>query len=185
MNQAHAHLLLNHLPILGSLFGFLTLGVGLLRKNASLIQWGLIVFAGVMVLANPAFLTGEGAEEVVEDLPGISQTLIKEHEEAADLSLWSAIGLGILSTVSLAMGAKKNRSAPVLIKAAFGLSSVVVGLMLWTGYIGGRIRHSEFQSKAMVSPKDIQGLSQGLVSCRQNAHERGGSGQASPEQKLS
>lgn len=158
MNEAHLHLILNHIPILGSVFGFLTLGVGLLRKNTSLIQWGLVVFVAVMLVTIPTFLTGDGAEEVVEDLTGINEALIKDHEEAADLALWSTIGLGVAAAISMAMAVKKHRYAGILTQATFFLSLVVVGLMVWTGYLGGQIRHSEFNQNQAVSTVNVNGI---------------------------
>lgn len=42
MNGAHLHLLLNHLPILGSLFGFVLLLVALARRQPLLVRAGTL-----------------------------------------------------------------------------------------------------------------------------------------------
>jgi hypothetical protein len=42
MNEAHWHLLLNHTPILGSLFGLLLLAIGMLRHHTPAVLIGLI-----------------------------------------------------------------------------------------------------------------------------------------------
>ncbi len=72
MNQAHFHLILNHLPILGILFGLIILTGGFLTKNAAVKRTALGMFVLSAIFAIPAYLTGEGAEEVVENLPGVN-----------------------------------------------------------------------------------------------------------------
>ncbi|MFC7671286.1 hypothetical protein ACFQT0_30695 [Hymenobacter humi] len=85
MNQAHWHLLLNHAPILGSLFGLVLLLLAVaLRLQPVLLRTGLVTLIVAALLTIPTQLTGDGAEEVVEDQPGVSEPLIHEHEEAAE-----------------------------------------------------------------------------------------------------
>ena len=42
MNQAHWHLIINHVPVLGSLFAAVLLGAGMLGKNTTLVRAGLV-----------------------------------------------------------------------------------------------------------------------------------------------
>ena len=58
MNQAHLHLLLNHLPILGALFGLLILAGGFLLKYDTVKRTALGLFVLSAILAIPAYLTG-------------------------------------------------------------------------------------------------------------------------------
>ena len=85
MNAAHIHLLLNHFPILGALFAAGVLLAGVLFNDRKINQVGLVSLVLFAILTIPAFLTGEGAEEVLEELPGISNASIKDHEEIAEL----------------------------------------------------------------------------------------------------
>jgi hypothetical protein len=41
--------------------------------------------------AGIAYLTGEGAEETVENMPGISESIIEQHE---DFAMYALISLG-------------------------------------------------------------------------------------------
>jgi uncharacterized membrane protein len=97
MNQAHLHLLLNHLPILGTLFGLLILAGGFLLKNDTVKRTALGIFVLSAILAIPAYLTGEGAEEVVEGLPGVTENLIEAHEDMANIFLWMVGALGLIA----------------------------------------------------------------------------------------
>jgi hypothetical protein len=89
MNWAHVHLLLNHVPVIGVAFGFFLLLLGVVRKSDELKRASLVVFVVVGALAVPTYLTGEPAEKIVRDLPGVSRALIEQHEDAAMFALIS------------------------------------------------------------------------------------------------
>ena len=61
MNLAHVHLLLNHLPPLGVLFGFLLLAAAVARKSGELVRASLVTFVLAALLAVPTYYTGEPA----------------------------------------------------------------------------------------------------------------------------
>src|SRR5437868_12948516 len=92
MNGAHIHLILSHLPVVGSLAASLLLIVGIAKKSHD-IQWiGLISSVAVAVAAGGAFLSGEPAEQIVEHLPAAAATAqIEAHEEAAEVTLALAV----------------------------------------------------------------------------------------------
>ena len=69
MSPVHWHLLLNHVPVIGTILGVLLLAWGTIRKSEELKQASLSIFIGAAVIAIPAFLTGEPAEEVAERTP--------------------------------------------------------------------------------------------------------------------
>ena len=76
MNDVHFHLVVNHLPIVGLLIGILVLIAGLLLNKTEVKLTALGVFVFSAITSAFAFYTGEGAEEVVENISGISETLI-------------------------------------------------------------------------------------------------------------
>ncbi len=147
MNDAHLHLLLNHYPIVGTLFGVIFLGYGLFARNKSLLHAGLLTLFVMALLAIPTQLTGEGAEEIVEEL-GVDHDVIHEHEEAAELAIWFMAGLGVLALVTLLISRRTSGRATVLrglYIATLLLSIVVFGLMARVGGLGGEIRHTEIR----------------------------------------
>jgi hypothetical protein len=83
MNWAHVHLMLSHLPVVGTIFGLLLLLLAQLRKSEELKRVSLGIFVLTALLALPVYFTGEPAEKVVEHLPGVTEPLIEEHENAA------------------------------------------------------------------------------------------------------
>ncbi len=150
MNQAHFHLILNHLPILGILFGLIILTGGFLTKNTVVKRTALGMFVLSAIFAIPAYLTGEGAEEVVENLPGVNETLIEAHEDLANIFLWLAGALGLLSLITLYADYKSNKIAPTLY--VFALVAAIGSMVLaqQVGTSGGEIRHTEIRNGAAV-----------------------------------
>src|SRR5512145_2100282 len=101
MNWAHLHLILNHVPVLGTLFGLLLLAWGILRRNDSLQRAALLTFTLVALVAIPAYLTGKPAEEAVEHLIGTAESAIEPHEDAALVSFLAMEVLGALALGAL------------------------------------------------------------------------------------
>ena len=59
MNAAHAHLMLNHVPVLGVVFGVLLLVTAMVRKSDELFKTSLVAFAICAAVGVPVYLTGE------------------------------------------------------------------------------------------------------------------------------
>ena len=100
MNSSQIHLALTHVPVILSMVGFVVLVVAMLKRNDILARTGfyLVLFAGIFAV--PVFFTGEGAGEIVEHLPGVSESVIEEHEELAKI----AFGLAIAAALFFAGG---------------------------------------------------------------------------------
>jgi uncharacterized membrane protein len=148
MSQVHLHLLITHLPVFGSLLGALVLGYGLWVKSNQTKNAAYFIFIISAMGASIAYLTGEGAEEAVENIQTVSENMIKLHEDAAMVALISLIALGVLSLVALI----KRLSVAVLIS-----SLVSFGLVARTGYLGGQIRHTEITNGAIQSNGGAEG----------------------------
>lgn len=148
MSQVHLHLLITHLPVFGSILGALVLGYGLWVKSSETKNAAYFIFIISAIGAGIAYLTGEGAEEAVEKIQGVSENLINLHEDTAMYALISLIALGGASIFALV----ETRLKTTLIKstATFTLllSLVSFGLVARTGYLGGQIRHSEISTGA-------------------------------------
>src|SRR5690606_23190697 len=97
MNDVHFHLVVTHLPIVGVLIGFLILLTGYFSKSPQVKITALGIFVFSALAAIVAFYTGEGAEDIVEKLPGVSETLIHNHEELAELFYTMMLILGGVS----------------------------------------------------------------------------------------
>jgi len=151
MDAVHLHLILNHFPIVGTLIGVALLLGGILLRKKEMCQSAYLIIGAMALAAIPVMLTGEPAEEAVESLAGISETLIEDHEHAAELAFWIMEALGILSLGALFSEVFNIALAPVLRWLTLILGFVAFGAMARTGYLGGQIRHSEIRGGASVS----------------------------------
>lgn len=165
MNAAYVHLTLNHIPILGVVFALPLLGIGLLRRNPTLLRAGWITLVAVALVAIPVYLSGQAAEEIVEEEPGVIHDAIEAHEEIA---LFGLIGVEILGVVALACLLLSRRAAGVpawLPAGSFVLALAVAGLMGAVAYRGGMINHPEAHGAAATGEdeggEDGQGRGRG------------------------
>ncbi|HEX2779228.1 MAG TPA: hypothetical protein VHM30_07005 [Gemmatimonadaceae bacterium] len=150
MDTIHLHLLLNHIPVLGTMLALALLLFALPRQNVARARDALRLLVGLGIVAVIVYLTGGAAEEGVEDLPGVSESLIETHEEAA---LAATIALGVLAVGAIAaLWRYRTRTLPRWVTlAGFAGTLVVAGMMGWTANLGGQIRHSEIRSGAATT----------------------------------
>jgi len=156
MNNAHFHLVVNHLPIVGVLIGFLVLLAGLILKKPQIknTALGILIFSALAAVV--AFLTGEGAEEIVENLPGISETLIHKHEEYAELFLTIMLILAGVSLITLFFQYKKLSFYKYGFIAVLLLSVTAIVISKYVGTSGGEITHIEIRSDTNTIQLDSQ-----------------------------
>ncbi len=148
MNGAHFHLLVNHFPIVGVIIGFLVLLAGTFLKKQQIMATALGIFAFSALAAIASYSSGEGAEEVVEDIPGISEKLIHVHQNYAGYFFAFMLILGVSSLITLYMQIKQSKFIRYAYLLIFVLA-IACGIMsAYVGTSGGEIRHSEIRSDA-------------------------------------
>ncbi|PKP10334.1 MAG: hypothetical protein CVU08_13690 [Bacteroidetes bacterium HGW-Bacteroidetes-3] len=146
MNEAHFHLIVNHLPIVGLLIGLLVLVTGFILKKSEIkvTALGIFIFSALASIA--AFYSGEGAEEIVEKIPGISETLINQHEESAELFFAAILILGVFSLMTLILEIKKSKFSNYGFVLVFLVTLASGVLAKNVGTSGGEIRHTEIRN---------------------------------------
>lgn len=147
MTAAHWHLVLNHIPLLGILFGALLLAYGLWRRQEEVqtASLGLLAVAGLAIIA--VYLTGEPAEEVVEGVAGVSHDAIEAHEHFAWYGLVAGIATGVVALGALLYGALRRRVVRWTAVATLVLALVSVGVIGYTANLGGKISHPELRGE--------------------------------------
>lgn len=146
MNATHLHLILNHIPVLGTAFGLGLLLFGLWRKSDELKKAALGVFVIVALAAVPVYLTGEPAEDGVKSLLDVSKPHMEQHEEAAGVAFTGVLALGVAALTGL-IRFRRGRVLPGWFGVVSLVASLIVsGLMVWTANLGGQIRHSEIRA---------------------------------------
>ena len=100
------------------------------------------------IFAFASMATGEGAEEMVEDMPSVGKQIIHEHEEMAEKLAIVLYLLGLVSIAGLYTNIKKHAQAKLV--SFIALTIAVVGIFLGkqTGTTGGEVRHTEIRTNA-------------------------------------
>jgi hypothetical protein len=178
MDIAYLHLVTNHIPIIGLPFALFLLLAGVWLKSDEIKAFGLLAFTVLGILTLGVYLLGQGGEDFVEDLAGVSHDAIEDHQKMATVSL-AMVGLtAIVSLFGLTAykgfrlllrrapdkienktdaetentGATQINSRPYfpkwLIFAVLVLALLSSGVLGYTGKLGGKIRHTEFYGGA-------------------------------------
>jgi len=138
MNPAAIHLALNHFPPILSFAALIVLVIGVTWKSEVTVRAGLVVLILAALVAIPVYLTGEPAEELVEDMEGVNGVSIHRHEEAGEWAFILLIAQGVVALFSL--WKPTLRWALVVTLLVTVLSTIAV---FRTAYLGGKIHHPE------------------------------------------
>lgn len=150
MNNAHLHLVVNHLPIIFPIVGVIILLIAIFTKSDVSKRNAYIVFILGAVASVAAMATGEGAEDAIENIQGVSENLMHRHEEAAEIFAGMSYFLGAVSLLGF-LTSYRNFSLDKLMPVTI---LIVAGVSLYfaqeAGRTGGEIRHAEIRSAANI-----------------------------------
>ena len=148
LDGAHLHLLINHAPIFGSLFALLLLLASFFVARNVL---RLTAFAILIATAPIAYVTqwsGEPAEDAIRGFPGVQRSVMHDHEEMGERAYLISIAVGVLALAAVIYWRKRPVpvSATIVMTLAAGFAT---GAMMYTGLLGGRVRHTEVRPGAV------------------------------------
>lgn len=147
---AHLHLLVNHAPILGSIFALVLLLMSFFVARDTLRRTALVVLVGSGVAAAIANYSGEPAEDAIRNFPGVKRAVIHEHEEMGEKAFFASAAVGVLALLILLRWRRTPIPGGASLVALLG-SAVVAGMMGYVGLLGGRIRHTEVRPGATAA----------------------------------
>lgn len=151
MNEAHLHLAFNHFPIIGTIFGLGILLYGMITKSNTVKNVAYALFVVSAITAFFSMSTGEGAEELVENMPDVGRRIIHEHEELAEKLALVLYVLGVISILGLYANTKNHSKAKLISVIAFAIAVVGVVLAKNVGTTGGEVRHTEIRSDSTTT----------------------------------
>ncbi len=150
INGAHLHLMVNHFPVIGILFCILLFLYGLVTRSEEIKKVSLGAFILLALITVPVFFTGDGAEKVAKNLPGVTEEFIGRHEEMADLSLVLIETLGIVCLAGLIFFRRSASFPKWFFALVLVLSMSAAAIVGFTANLGGQIRHTEIRAGAAV-----------------------------------
>ena len=152
MSAGHLHLILNHFPVIGSVIVLLLLMLAIYRRSDDVARAGLLLAVLVGAASIAVYFTGESAESLIEHLPGFSETVTERHEDAALVATIVVGAMGLLALGVLAAHRHRRPLSRRTIVSAAGLALVACGLMGYTAFLGGQVRHTEIRTGSAAGP---------------------------------
>ncbi len=154
MDLTHIHLLLNHVPTVGTLIGIGLLLLGWAAKRDHITEVSLVLLLGVAVVTIPTYVTGNAAEEQICKMsapnspcqdPAVIRQLIEAHEGAAFPAMLMMEFVGAFAWLGL-WQYRRSRQVPTWNTAIILLLSLVTfAAIARTANLGGDIRHPEIR----------------------------------------
>src|ERR1019366_9038565 len=94
---AHWHLLLNHIPILGSMFVTVLFIIALVFRNVFLQKLSLWFLVGIALVTAATYATGGDTALAIQGLPSVSESMLLSHELFAKLGLAAMFVTGVIA----------------------------------------------------------------------------------------
>ena len=152
MNIPHFHLILNHIPTVGTGVAIGLLLLALLRRSAELTTVALEVFSVVALLTLPAYLSGVASGLELSKMPEINMAVIARHHDGALQSSIFMVVTGALSWLELWRYRRTARHSSPLVGTVLVLAVLTVAGMASTATMGGEIRHPEIMAAGVTAP---------------------------------
>jgi hypothetical protein len=151
MSGVHLHLLLNHIPVLGTIGALLLLIFALWSKSADIRRAAMGGFVLIALLTIPVYMTGDAAKDAVRGLPGVTRPLVQEHEDAALFAMISASLTGVIALFAMFMEKRRPQMARPLTIAVLIVALWSTSVLVRVSYLGGLVRHTEIRPAATAS----------------------------------
>ena len=126
VNLAHLHLLLNHVPTVGSVVALGLLLLALVRRNEHLEHAGLEVLFVIAVLTLPVYMSGVAAHQKLRTRPDVSDNAMRVHQDAALAGFTVTEFAGFVAWIALWQSRRHGRAARGLVPAVTLLSIVAL-----------------------------------------------------------
>lgn len=146
MDELHLHLVVNHLPIIFPVVGIIILLIGIFSKSEITKRNAYIIFILGAFTSVAAMGTGEGAEDSATKIAGLSENMIKKHEEVSEIFAALTYVLGAISLIALIASFRNSvisKYAPFLVGV---LAVVALFFAQKAGTTGGEIKHNEIRT---------------------------------------
>jgi hypothetical protein len=143
VNLAHLHLIINHVPTIGSVAALGLLLLGYLRRNEHLKHVGLEVLFVIAVLTLPVYASGVAAHQELRPFKEVSDDAIRVHQDAALIGFAVMEFAGFVAWIALWKWRRQGHGSPGIVAASTVLLVLALAVMGRAANLGGDIRHPE------------------------------------------
>src|SRR5215813_4222717 len=136
-NLEHIHLLVNHVPTIGSVVALGLLLVAYIRRDEGLKLVGLEVLFAIALLTLPAYMSGVASFQALRGKPGVSDTAMRLHQDVALFGFtWMELA-GFTGWLALWQARRHGRAARGLVPVTTFLLAMALFVMARAATIGG------------------------------------------------
>lgn len=155
MNWVYIHILINHIPvILGGLAAVAAIFAMLSGRRLAWLYTAItLTLAGLS--AYPVSETGHRASRIFRQRVPSARDAIREHDEAAGVTLWILLGSGVLGLAGWYRIGSDDPKAPVpgWVKVALAVPALAsLGAVAVTSERGGKIGHQPWETSFTAPP---------------------------------
>jgi uncharacterized membrane protein len=142
-NFVHLHLLLNHVPTVGTIIALGVLLLAVAKRSEDMMRGALALFFSIALVSLPTYMTGYSAQQAIKSRPGYTVALVQQHQSAALLALILMEATGVVAWFGLWQARRPSGRARWNVPMVLLLSTVTIVLMANAANIGGEITHPE------------------------------------------
>jgi uncharacterized membrane protein len=156
INLPHLHLLMNHVPTVGTVVALGLFILGMARRSEQLQHAALEVFYLIALATLPAYLTGVAAQLAIQGRPDVSAAAIAAHHDAALLAFILIMLVGFVAWLALWQFRRHGRAARWTTGAILLLAVLSLAVVAPAASVGGEIRHPEIKlDENAVAPAGV------------------------------
>jgi hypothetical protein len=149
----YIHVVLNHLPIYGTILGALALAISLILRSRAAQVTALIITLIAGASAYPGFVTGQRAYKAIRSLADdAGADVLDEHMDRAEKTIGVFYFLAALAIAGLLVPIKWPKSAVPLAALTLVVAIFCSGIAVYIAQPGGRVRHPEFRPSETPTP---------------------------------
>jgi hypothetical protein len=149
----YIHVVLNHLPIYGTILGALALAISLILRSRAAQVTALIITLIAGASAYPVFVTGQRAYKAIRGMADdAGADVLDEHMDRAEKTIGVFYFLAALAIAGLLVPIKWPKSAFLLTALTLVVAILCSGIAVYIAQPGGRVRHPEFRTSDTPAP---------------------------------
>jgi hypothetical protein len=149
----YIHVVLNHLPIYGTILAALALAISLILRSRAAQITALILTLIAGVSAYPVFVTGQRAYKTIRNQSDdAGADWLDEHMDRAEKTIGAFYFLAALGVAGLLVPIKWPKSASPLAVLTLLAAILCSAIAVYIAQPGGRVRHPEFRPNETPTP---------------------------------
>jgi hypothetical protein len=149
----YIHVVLNHLPIYGTILGALALAVSLVLRSRAAQITALVITLIAGVSAYPVLVTGQRAYKAIRSMADdTGAEALDEHMDRAEKTIGAFYFLAVLALVGLLVPFKWPKAGLPLAAVTLAVAVICSGIAVYIAQAGGQVRHPEFRPSESPTP---------------------------------